>query len=134
MLARHLGAVLRSHQIACQKLDAAAELSAPGPVVHLGVAIAASLAIVLLDAPGAAWLLVALWIPILRLGTYTAIGLAAQPDPLGAAVAFLFLPAYTHERLATAVVSLKMVGATATVPNGPSLARCLIVGSTAAGV
>jgi hypothetical protein len=38
------------------------------------------------------------------------IGLAAQPDPLGAAVAFLFLPVYAAWRLATAVISLKMVG------------------------
>jgi len=111
VLARHLGAVLRSRRIGLrQKLDAAAELSAPGPVVHLGVVIAASLAVLLLDAPVAAWLLVALWIPILRLAIYTLIGLAAQPDPRGAAVAFLFLPAYAAWRLATAVISLKMVG------------------------
>jgi hypothetical protein len=111
VLARHLGAVLRSRRIGLhQKLDAAAELSAPGPVVHLGVVIAASLAILLLDTPGAAWLLGALWIPILRLSIYTGIGLAVQPDPRGAAVAFLFLPAYAAWRLATAVISLKMVG------------------------
>jgi cellulose synthase/poly-beta-1,6-N-acetylglucosamine synthase-like glycosyltransferase len=111
VLVRHLGAVLRSPRVGLhQKLDASAELSAPGPVLHLGVVTAASLAIGLIDAPGAAWLLIALWIPILRLSTYTVIGLAAQPDPVGAAVAFLFLPAYAAWRLATAVISLKMVG------------------------
>jgi 1,2-diacylglycerol 3-beta-glucosyltransferase len=111
VLMRQLGAVLRSRRIGLhQKLDTAAELSAPGPVVHLGVVIAASLAIVLFAAPGAAWLLAALWIPVFRLSTYTLIGLAAQPDPVGAAVAFLFLPAYAAWRLANAVISLKMVG------------------------
>jgi cellulose synthase/poly-beta-1,6-N-acetylglucosamine synthase-like glycosyltransferase len=114
VLVRHLGAVLRSRRIGLrQKLDAAAELSAPGPVVQLGVAATASLAIALLGAgrvPGAAWLLAALWIPILRLGTYAMAGLFAQPDPLRAAVAFLFLPAYAAWRLATAVISLRMIG------------------------
>jgi cellulose synthase/poly-beta-1,6-N-acetylglucosamine synthase-like glycosyltransferase len=111
VLVRHLGALLRSRRIGVhQKLDAAAELSAPGPVLHLGVVTAASLAIILVGPPGAAWLLVALWIPVLRLSTYALIGLAAQPDPLSAAVAFLFLPAYAAWRLATAVISLKMVG------------------------
>jgi cellulose synthase/poly-beta-1,6-N-acetylglucosamine synthase-like glycosyltransferase len=109
--ARHLGAVLRSGRIGPrQKLDAAAELSAPGPVVVLGVTTMASLATALAGAPGAAWLLAALWIPILRLSTYALAGLLVQPDPLGAAAAFFFLPAYAAWRIATALLSLRMVG------------------------
>jgi hypothetical protein len=64
----------------------------------------------LLHAPGTAWLLLALWIPIARLATYALIGLTKQPDPRRTALAFLFLPVYAAWRLATAVASLKMVG------------------------
>jgi 1,2-diacylglycerol 3-beta-glucosyltransferase len=108
---RHLGALIRSRHIGlCQKLDSAAELSSPGPVVHLGLAASASALIGLLHAPGVAWLLVALWIPIARLAGYALVGLTKQPDPRRTAVAFLFLPIYAAWRLATALVSLKMVG------------------------
>jgi cellulose synthase/poly-beta-1,6-N-acetylglucosamine synthase-like glycosyltransferase len=111
VFARHLGAVLRSRRIGLrQKLDAAAELSALGPVVHLGIATMASLATVLLGVPGAAWLLTVLWISILRLSAYALAGLLVQPDPLGAAAAFFFLPAYAAWRIANALLSLRMVG------------------------
>jgi len=111
VLFRHLGALLRSRRIGfCQKLDSAAELSSPGPVVHLGVAASASALLGLLHVPGAVWLLVALWTPIVRLAAYALVGLTRQPDPARTAVAFLFLPVYAAWRLATAVVSLKMVG------------------------
>jgi cellulose synthase/poly-beta-1,6-N-acetylglucosamine synthase-like glycosyltransferase len=107
----HLGALIRSRHIGlCQKLDSAAELSSPGPVVHLSLAASASALIGLLHAPGAAWLLVALWMPIARLAGYALVGLTTQPDPRRTAVAFLFLPIYAAWRLATALVSLKMVG------------------------
>ena len=66
----------------------------------------------LLGAPGAAWLLVALWIPIARLAAYALVGLTTQPDPLRTAGAFLFLPVYAAWRLGTALISLKMVGDT----------------------
>jgi hypothetical protein len=111
VLVRHLGALLRSRRIGFrQKLDSASELSSPGPVVHLGLAASASALVVLLHAPGAAWLLVALSIPIARLAAYALVGLTTQPDPRRTAVAFLFLPVYAVWRLATALVSLKMVG------------------------
>jgi cellulose synthase/poly-beta-1,6-N-acetylglucosamine synthase-like glycosyltransferase len=111
VLFRHLGALLRSRRIGlCQKLDSAAELSSPGPVVHLGLVSSASVLIGLLHAPGAEWLLPALWIPIARLAAYALVGLTTQPDPRRTAIAFLFLPVYAAWRLATAVVSLKMVG------------------------
>jgi len=111
VLVRHLGALMRSRRIGfCQKLDSAAELSSPGPVVHLGLAASASALIGLLHAPGAAWLLLALWVPIARLAAYALVGLTTQPDPRRTAMAFMFLPVYAAWRLATALVSLKMVG------------------------
>jgi cellulose synthase/poly-beta-1,6-N-acetylglucosamine synthase-like glycosyltransferase len=111
VLIRHLGALIRSRRIGlCQKLDAAAELSSPGPVVHLGLASSASVLIGLLHVPSAAWLLLALWVPIARVAAYALVGLTTQPDPRRMAVAFMFLPVYAVWRLATALVSLKMVG------------------------
>jgi cellulose synthase/poly-beta-1,6-N-acetylglucosamine synthase-like glycosyltransferase len=111
VLVRHLGALLRSRRIGFwQKLDSAAELSSPGPVVHLGLAASASALIGWLHPPGAAWLLAALSIPIARLAAYALVGLTTQPDPRRTAVAFLFLPVYAAWRLATAIVSLRMVG------------------------
>jgi cellulose synthase/poly-beta-1,6-N-acetylglucosamine synthase-like glycosyltransferase len=113
VLIRHLGALLRSRRIGLwQKLDSAAELSAPGPVVHLGLAASASVLLWLLRAPGVAWLLLALWLPIARLAAYALVGLTTQPDPLRTAAAFAFLPVYAAWRLGTALISLKMVGDT----------------------
>jgi cellulose synthase/poly-beta-1,6-N-acetylglucosamine synthase-like glycosyltransferase len=113
VLTRHLGTLIRSPRIgAFQKLDSAAELSAPGPVVHLGLATVLCACVWLFRLPGAGWLTVALGIPIARLAAYATVGLATQPDPLRTAAAFLFLPVYAAWRLATAIVSLKMVGDT----------------------
>jgi cellulose synthase/poly-beta-1,6-N-acetylglucosamine synthase-like glycosyltransferase len=111
VLWRYAGAVLRSRRIGLhQKLDAVGELSAPGPVVHLGVVTTASLLIASLGVPAGAVLLAALWIPMLRVAIYTVVGLAVQPDPFRAAAAFLFLPAYAAWRIVAAVAALKMVG------------------------
>jgi cellulose synthase/poly-beta-1,6-N-acetylglucosamine synthase-like glycosyltransferase len=118
VLIRHLGGLIRSPRVGfCQKLDSAAELSAPGPVVHLGLAIAASVLVWLLREPGAVWLTLALWVPVARLATYALISLATQPDPLRMAAAFMFLPLYAAWRLGTAVISLKMVGDKPWVPT-----------------
>ena len=111
VLIRHIGALIRSRRVGlCQKLDSAAELSAPGPVVHLALAASASVLIWLLKPPGAEWVLLALWIPIVRLAAYALAGLTTQPDPIRTALAFTFLPVYAAWRLGTAVISLKMVG------------------------
>jgi len=111
VLIRHIGALIRSRRVGlCQKLDSAAELSAPGPVVHLALAASASVLIWLLKPPGAAWLLLALCIPIVRLAAYALAGLTTQPDPIRTALAFTFLPVYAAWRLGTAAISLKMVG------------------------
>ena len=111
VLIRHIGALIRSRRVGlCQKLDSAAELSAPGPVVHLALAASASVLLWLLKPPGAAWVLLALWIPIVRLAAYALVGLTTQPDPIRTALAFTFLPVYAAWRLGTAVISLKMVG------------------------
>jgi cellulose synthase/poly-beta-1,6-N-acetylglucosamine synthase-like glycosyltransferase len=113
VVSRHLAALLRSRRIDIwQKLDAAAELTAAGPVVHLALATAMIAAIRVLAAPGAAWLTVALVIPLIRFAVYGAIGLAIQPDPPRAARAFMFLPVYAAWRLGAALASLRMLGDT----------------------
>jgi len=118
VLIRHLGALVRSPHIGLgQKLDSAAELSAPGPVVQLGLVVAASAATWLLRVPGAEWLTAALSVPILRLAMYGLVGLATRPHPLRTAAAFTFLPVYAAWRLGTALVSLKMVGDKPWVPT-----------------
>jgi cellulose synthase/poly-beta-1,6-N-acetylglucosamine synthase-like glycosyltransferase len=113
VVGRHLGELLRSRRIGFwQKLDATAELSAPGPVVQLALTMSLIAAIRMVDVPGAAWLTLALVIPLGRLAVYAAIGLAIQPDPLRAARAFMFLPVYAAWRLGTVIASLKMIGDT----------------------
>jgi cellulose synthase/poly-beta-1,6-N-acetylglucosamine synthase-like glycosyltransferase len=111
VLGRLIGRLLGSSKIGpTQKLDAVAELTAPGPVVHLGVVIALAAVTALLRPPAAAALIVALWVSVARPAMYTLAGLAVQPHPLRSALAFAFLPFYLVWRLGAAVVSLKMLG------------------------
>ena len=118
VLSRHLGGLLRSPRIGlCQKLDSAAELTAPGPVVQLGLVMAALGATWLLRVPGANGLTVALCLPVARLAIYGLVGLSTQPRPLRTAAAFSFLPVYAAWRMGTALVSLKMVGNKPWVPT-----------------
>jgi 1,2-diacylglycerol 3-beta-glucosyltransferase len=85
-----------------QKLDTVAELAVPGPAVHLGIVVIESLAIVLLRAPAADVLLMALAATLAGPVVYAIVGLTVVPSPLRALAAFTFLPVYTCWRLGVA--------------------------------
>ncbi|MGH7521341.1 MAG: glycosyltransferase family 2 protein [Gemmatimonadales bacterium] len=111
VLSRVVGRLLRSRKIGwAQKLDAVAELTGPGPVVHLGLVLGLAALTVLLRPPAADWLLVALGASVVRPAIYTVAGLTAQQDPLRSALAFAFLPFYLVWRLGAAVAALRMLG------------------------
>lgn len=111
VLSRVVGRLLRSRKIGwAQKLDAVAELTGPGPVVHLGLVIGLAALTTLLRLPGDDWLLVALAASVGRPAIYTVAGLTAQHDPLRSALAFAFLPFYLVWRLGAAVAALRMLG------------------------
>jgi Glycosyltransferase like family 2 len=111
VLARRLGALCASARIGpAAKLDALAELTSPGPVVHLGSVIVLSALVAVLHPPEAGLLLIASWASVVRPALYAVGGLSVQPHPLRAATAFAFLPCYLVWRLGVAVASLKMVG------------------------
>ena len=111
VLGRHIGGLLSSRNIGvAQKLDALAELTGPGPVVHLGLAIVAAALVAILDVRGGAWLLGALAASLVRLAVYTVAGLTVQRDPLRAVLSFTFLPFYLVWRLGAAVAALGQVG------------------------
>jgi cellulose synthase/poly-beta-1,6-N-acetylglucosamine synthase-like glycosyltransferase len=102
--------IMASRRIrALQKLDALAELTAPGPAVLLILALILSAPVVLTS--GGSWLVAALWLPVFRQGCYAAVGLASVPDRGRAALAFLFLPFYALWRLGVQLASLGMLGA-----------------------
>lgn len=108
---RYVGAILRSGHIGlAQKLDAVAELSAPGPVVHLGLVVGVSALVLMPGLPAAGWLLAATWVPIGRTSLYGLAALSKTPDPARAALSFLFLPLYLLWRLGAAVTAMKMLG------------------------
>jgi len=101
VLTRYGWALLRSPHIGfAQKLDSIAELSAAGPVTHLGLAISAVALVYLVRPPGAPLLAVAFAASLLR----------ADPEPARAALALAFLPVYTVWRMAVAAAALTMVG------------------------
>jgi len=111
VLGRQIGRLLSSRKIGfAQKLDALAELTGPGPVVHLGLVIAVGALTAILRPPAADWLILALAASVVRPTIYTVAGLTVQRDPLRAALAFAFLPFYLVWRLGTAVAALTQVG------------------------
>ncbi len=93
-----------------QKLDACAELAAPGPALHLGLVGALGAVCLLLRGPGSVLAIVALIASLLRPLTYAAVALTMQPQPRRALTAFAFLPVYTVWRIGTAVLALRMLG------------------------
>ncbi len=111
VLGRLIARLVGSGQIGlAQKLDAVAELTAPGPVVHLGLATALAALTAVVRPPGADALLLTLGASIVRPAIYTVAGLIVQPNPLRSAAAFAFLPFYMVWRLGAAVAALKMLG------------------------
>jgi len=108
---RHIGGLLASGKIGlAQKLDALAELTGPGPVVHLGLVIVAAALTAVLRLPGTDWLLLALAASVVRPALYTVAGLTVQREPLRAVLAFAFLPLYLVWRLGAVVAALGQVG------------------------
>jgi len=111
VLARLAGPLLGSRKIGpAQKLDAVAELTSQGPVVHLGLVIVLAALTVFLHPPGADWLLLALAAAVVRPAVYTLASLTVQPDPVRSALAFAFLPFYLVWRLGAAVAALRQLG------------------------
>jgi 1,2-diacylglycerol 3-beta-glucosyltransferase len=111
VLGRLAGGLLRSRKIGlAQKLDAMAELTAAGPVLHLALVLTLAAVTAIAWPPGTVWLLVALAASIVRPAIYTIAGLAVQPDPLRSTLAFAFLPFYLVWRLGNAVAALRQLG------------------------
>lgn len=109
VLLRWSAALIRSTKIGFhQKLDAIAELTAPPPVLLLGIETAMFTVALLagFSTPVAAILLA----PLARPAVYTALALRVQPDLPGTARAFAFLPIYALWRVATAATALRMLG------------------------
>lgn len=113
VLTAYGGALLRSRGISFpQKLDALAELTAPGPAVHLGMALLLGALALVLQPPGAPWIALALGLTIARPVVYTLGALRADPEPARAAAAFAFLPIYTIWRLGVQLVAVVTSGRT----------------------
>ena len=111
VLARYFRPLFGSREISwTQKLDALAELSAPGPALHLGLAVVLGVVTVLLHLPGQALLVGALAGSLVRPFLYIAAALRADPTPWAALGALAFVPVYTLWRLGVALGSLTMVG------------------------
>jgi 1,2-diacylglycerol 3-beta-glucosyltransferase len=93
-----------------QKLDTVAELTAPGPALHLGIALLFAALALSSGVPGAPILVSVLAASLVRPVAYTLAALVVQPDPWRTLAAFGFLPLYTAWRIGAAVRALRMVG------------------------
>lgn len=113
VLGRYLGTIVRSPSLRfAQKLDAVAELTAPGPAVHLGIAVLLALVAAATRSP-IGWLAASLLLlSLLRPIIYTGIAIAVDPSPLRALRAFAYLPIYTLWRVGPALRSLVSARAT----------------------
>ncbi|MDQ3698085.1 MAG: glycosyltransferase family 2 protein [Gemmatimonadota bacterium] len=89
-----------------QKLDALAELSAPGPVVHAAVAGAAGAGLMLLPGRSAQVLGAIFWISLAPIAGWTAAAWARHPDRGELLVAMVRLPFYAIWRLAVAALAV----------------------------
>jgi cellulose synthase/poly-beta-1,6-N-acetylglucosamine synthase-like glycosyltransferase len=111
VLARIGPRILLSRHIAFrQKLDAVAELVAPGPALHLGLVLLLGTVSIILHLPAGAILLGALGASLLRPAIYTLAALAVDPNPARAILAFAYLPIYALWRIGAAARALRAVG------------------------
>jgi 1,2-diacylglycerol 3-beta-glucosyltransferase len=109
VLSRIAVPLLRSRRIgARQKLDAIAELSAPGPVLHLSLAVVLTGIALATGAPTSLAFLVCG--SLLRSVVYSLAALRVQADPIRTLAAFAFLPVYALWRFGAAAAALSMVG------------------------
>lgn len=108
----HIGPrILLSRKISArQKLDALAELTAPGPALHIGIAVVLAGAALAFDPPGAAFIVAALALSLVRPVVYTAWALTLQPSRARSLASFAYLPVYTLWRVGTAARALRMIG------------------------
>lgn len=103
--------ILRSGSVGFhQKLDLLGELLAPGPAVHLGVAVVLVAVTVLLPLPIAPWIIALVLLGVSRTALYSGLAILAAPRPVRTAAAFMYLPFYTVWRLGVQVLSFRMVG------------------------
>jgi cellulose synthase/poly-beta-1,6-N-acetylglucosamine synthase-like glycosyltransferase len=110
VLFQYAGPLLRSTRASfAQKLDGLAELSAPGPVLHLALVGLAIATLALIHPPGAAWVAGLLLATLVRPALYACIALARDPAPWTAIRAFAFLPFYAIWRIGAGVVALGML-------------------------
>lgn len=111
VLFRFLRPLLASRRIApAQKLDAIAELSAPGPAVHLAIVAAGVLLLTVTRAPHWGTVAALLLASLLRNGVYALAALRELADPWPTLRAFAVLPWYTLWRAGVALGSLAMLG------------------------
>jgi cellulose synthase/poly-beta-1,6-N-acetylglucosamine synthase-like glycosyltransferase len=111
VLLRYAWPLMRSREAgAARKLDALAELTAVGPVLHAGIVSLAVAATALVRPPGWDWIAAVLLAGLLRPLIYTVIAMGSDPEPMAALRAFLFLPFYAVWRLYTALTTLAMLG------------------------
>lgn len=111
VLGRYASALLGSREIdRIQKLDALAELSAPGAALHLGLVISAAAAALVFRPPGAILLAAGLAATLLRPVMYSLAALRIDPEPRAVLRALAFLPVYTVWRLGVALGALANLG------------------------
>ena len=111
VLRRYGWQLARSERIGfAQKLDSIAELTCPGPAVHLGIVAGLCAATFLLRLPGAPFLAAGVGFSLVRPLTYTSIAVWSDPDPTSAMLAFSFLPFYTVWRLGVQAGAVMAVG------------------------
>jgi len=93
-----------------QKLDAMAELTAPGPVVQSAVAVLLAAVAWFLAVPGWPLLVLLLLASLVRQALFALLALRRDPEPGRALLAFVYLPFYAIWRLGIQIKSLTMVG------------------------
>jgi len=98
------------HLAIAKKLDALAELSRPGPVVHLCIVVVATAAVLALRPPAASWLAAGLLATLLRPAVYTIAAIGRDPEPGRAIAAFAFLPVYAAWRTWAVITTLATLG------------------------
>jgi cellulose synthase/poly-beta-1,6-N-acetylglucosamine synthase-like glycosyltransferase len=90
-----------------QTLDAIGELTALGPVLHLGIVVLLVVLSVAVGAPYPVPIVIAA--SLVRLFVYTVAALWVQPNPLASLAAFSFLPVYAVWRVGAAMGSLTLL-------------------------
>lgn len=111
VLLREGPALWRSRQVGLrQKLDALAELSAPGPALHLGLVAVLVALTRWLDPPGGGALVLVLASSLARPALYALAALRLEPEFVRSLAAFAFLPCYVVWRLMIGAGALRLLG------------------------